>query len=79
MSYVQNKSWIKDADGNVWASTGDPSKREFYRDVVMHHDFNEEFRLHLIKQEVCSYDVPSKFIVVDNTFNVRDADTGYKV
>ena len=52
----QTKSWVKDQNGQVW-DAGDPSTKEFYTSIVMHHDFGDEFHknLYLISNVIIAW------------------------
>ena len=58
------RSWVQDAEGNVFAATGDPSKREHYRETVMHNNFKEVHKdwLLLKQSSECSFSEFSNII-----------------
>ena len=55
------RSWIKDASGNVFESTSDPSKPEYYRDTLFHYVFGEMFGKRTVRLvDSCSFPSPDK-------------------
>lgn len=35
------RSWYRDAKGNVFNANADPSRKEYYRETVLHNNFKE--------------------------------------
>lgn len=70
------RSWIADVEGNVFAATGDPAKREYYRESIMHNNFKEVHKEWLLLKQTGGAETVYLFANFSSSDNPEDGD-GY--